>query len=1098
MPELFLWQDRIDDRVWDHAYDVVVEWCDRQDDGHVDAMVRDGARHFRLKLRLTAARHDGLRMTFDRCDHACECRRSGMCGHVAAVLLSIEDSWGDPVAEVRPSPAPPIPEVHLDDPPPTWTDRQSIQPTHHEYAAWQWLERMADKARPSPAQDAQQRLMYQLSVVDGQPQLRVGSQRLGKRGFGQAKWIERLGELVVRPPAGISDQDAELCRRIGAMAMRGSAYAYLHPVAAIGADDGLWRSLLASSRLLSATGVVISEGEERRLRIRCVTTGKGSRLVCCDASGSGIDVLASDPPWWCSGERIGPLTGAPPARVLAMVLAAPQRLDSATLAAATMLRGVVEDLPDAGVVPTACLHLRRVRLDRISNGVRSGDRVQAILARVSFLYPGQRVLPSDTVPVIGPPDGRIARNRSEEERRLAELEALGLMPLSDESWRTTLGISSPSDRVHAATLAEVASGAEVPFPPAVLAVLSATGWRIDGRIDEVPATIDAGSIDIEVDDKQDWFDLRLGVQINGVRVDIVPMLAQWIKGGGLPAMRDDEGRSWLCWSLADGRVLRLPEEVVRRIAEQLIGLLEHVDQQGAMRIGVVQAGAIAALAGEDLRWSGADRLRSLADGLRSLGSPSEHEPPPGLQATLYPYQRQGLSWLQQLRALGIGGILADDMGLGKTVQTIAHLRCEQVAGRLDRPALVVCPASMVGTWVKEIERFAPDLRPLAHHGKDRGQVAAELVGHHVIVTTYATLMRDVSMLGRIAWHLVVCDEAQAIKNGAAKTGDAVRSLETRHRLVLTGTPVENHLGELFTLLTWAAPGILGSQAAFERTFRLPIEQAGDVKRAELLRRRVAPFLLRRTKDLVAPQLPARTLADIALELGDTQRAVYESVRLAMDERLQAVLAKKGFKRARIEMLDALLKLRQACLSPSLVKGAKIKDAGSAKLDWLAATLPELVEDGRRILVFSSFTSFLDLVERDVLTPAKMSWLRIDGSTTERQPLIESFQAGKAPVFLLSLKAGGSGLTLTAADTVVLCDPWWNPAAEDQAFARAHRIGQDKPVMIYRLVIAGSVESRILALQARKRALAAGLWDEDGQALAELDEATIGALLAPMD
>ncbi len=497
------------------------------------------------------------------------------------------------------------------------------------------------------------------------------------------------------------------------------------------------------------------------------------------------------------------------------------------------------------------------------------------------------------------------------------------------------------------------------------------------------------------------------------------------------------------------------------------------------------------------RWLGERKLRGLADRLRSCLTPPAVVAPEGLGLTLRPYQLDGLAWLQHLRSLGLGGILADDMGLGKTAQAIAHLLAEHRAGRDDRASLVVCPASMVGPW-REPSWRAP--HPICAWPCCTAPAATTWRRSQadVVVTTHATLARDEEAYAARPWHVAICDEAQAMKNPTSRLAATVRRLDTRQRMGLTGTPVENHLGELHTLLSWVAPGALGAARAFARTFRTPIEEQHDPARRELLRRRVAPFLLRRTKEAVASDLPARTEVDVAVELPPAQRRLYDALRLAMDERVRAVIAERGLKRSGLQILEALLRLRQACCDPRLLPGrlaARCKD--TAKLDALGELLGTLLDEGRRVLVFSQFTSLLDLVESDVLAPRSVACLRLDGQSRGRERLVERFQAGECPVFLLSLKAGGTGLTLTAADSVILLDPWWNPAVERQAADRAHRIGQLRPVTIYRLIAAGTVEERIRQLQARKAALADALVDEDGQALGKLDLADIEALLAPL-
>jgi SNF2 family DNA or RNA helicase len=336
-----------------------------------------------------------------------------------------------------------------------------------------------------------------------------------------------------------------------------------------------------------------------------------------------------------------------------------------------------------------------------------------------------------------------------------------------------------------------------------------------------------------------------------------------------------------------------------------------------------------------------------------------------------------------------------------------------------------------------------------------------------------------------------------VKNAGAKAAAAVRALKADHRLALTGTPVENHLGELWAQQHWLNPGLLGDHARFERFFRKPIERDRDPQRLDLLRRRVAPFLLRRTKAAVAAELPPKTEATIPVELSAAERALYEAIRAALDRKVRDALAQRGLARSQIVVLDALLKLRQCCCHPHLVgTPLALRTREASKLDALSDLLPTLVEDGRRILVFSQFTSMLALIRAE-LERLGLAHCLLTGETVDRQGEIDRFQRGEVPIFLLSLKAGGVGLNLTAADAVVLYDPWWNPAVEDQAIDRAHRIGQDKPVFVYRLMVEGSVEERMVELQRRKRALASALYGDDGQLASTLSEADVAALLAPL-
>jgi SNF2 family DNA or RNA helicase len=439
----------------------------------------------------------------------------------------------------------------------------------------------------------------------------------------------------------------------------------------------------------------------------------------------------------------------------------------------------------------------------------------------------------------------------------------------------------------------------------------------------------------------------------------------------------------------------------------------------------------------------------------------------------------------------MAGILADDMGLGKTAQTLAHIAVERAAGRLDRPALVVVPTSLVANWMAEASKFTPNLRLVLWHGLDRHERREEVGGADLVVTTYTVLARDIEIMRGLKWHLVVLDESQAIKNPEAKWSRAVRQLNARHQLCLSGTPVENNLGEIWSQFAFLMPGLLGDRRGFVRRFRTPIEKNGDDARRLLLARRLKPFLLRRTKSEVEADLPAKTEIVQRVLLEGDQRDLYETIRLTMHEKVRREIAAHSLERSQIIVLDALLKLRQVCCDPRLVKLAAMRKAlsglragaempaapavTSSKLAALMQMLRELASEGRRVLVFSQFTSMLDLIKPE-LAAADIGYIELSGATRDRADPISRFQSGAVPVFLISLKAGGRGLNLTAADTVIHYDPWWNPAVENQATDRAHRIGQTKPVFVYKLIAAGTVEERIVELQDKKGRLAAATLD----------------------
>jgi SNF2 family DNA or RNA helicase len=416
---------------------------------------------------------------------------------------------------------------------------------------------------------------------------------------------------------------------------------------------------------------------------------------------------------------------------------------------------------------------------------------------------------------------------------------------------------------------------------------------------------------------------------------------------------------------------------------------------------------------------------------------------------------------------------------------------------MDRPSLVVLPTSLIFNWKREAERFAPQLRLLSLHGKERADHFPLIASHDVILTTYPLLWRDEAALLEYNYHLLILDEAQTVKNVSSQAAQVVRRLNARHRLCLTGTPLENHLGELWAQFDFLLPGLLGDAKGFTKTWRTPIEKHGNRLRRDLLAQRVRPFIMRRRKEDVATELPPKTLIVRTVELEGMQRDLYETVRIAMDQRVREEIAEKGFARSHIIILDALLKLRQVCCDPRLLKLASAKKVKEhAKLDLLMEMLPELVSEGRRILVFSQFTSMLELIEEE-LAKEKLTYVKLTGDTQNREEVVRRFQDGEVPIFLISLKAGGVGLNLTTADTVIHYDPWWNPAVENQATDRAHRLGQTKNVFVYKLVVAGSIEEKILALQEKKAELAAGILSEDSTGLTKFGEADIAALLAPL-
>jgi superfamily II DNA or RNA helicase len=605
-------------------------------------------------------------------------------------------------------------------------------------------------------------------------------------------------------------------------------------------------------------------------------------------------------------------------------------------------------------------------------------------------------------------------------------------------------------------------------------------------------------VSLDEDMQRAWFDLELGVMIDGTRTNLLPLLVDSIRKGELTT-----GENWIV-RLSDGRMVSIPLDRIRNILNVLIELHERdaLTPQGKLRLSSLHAAQLASLETSigvsHLNWFGGERLLALGEKLHEFNGIQEVSVPVDFLTELRPYQQVGLDWLQFLREYDLGGILADDMGLGKTVQALAHLLLEKKAGRMDRPSLVIAPTSLMTNWRLEAQRFAPDLRVLVLHGSDRKRHFGQIKEYDLILTTYPLLVRDIADLQALEYHLLILDEAQVIKNPLAKATHMVRCLQARHRLCLTGTPMENHLGELWSLFHFLMPGLLGERRQFNRLFRVPIEKNGDVERRQLLVKRISPFLLRRTKESVATELPPKTEITQTIELAGGQRDLYESIRLSMHHKVTQAIQDKGLGRSQIVILDALLKLRQICCDPRLLKldSAKKFQAGSAKLELLMEMLVSLVEEGRRILLFSQFTSMLELIEAEVKRKG-INYVVLTGKTQNRAVLIDEFQTGTVPLFLISLKAGGTGLNLTAADTVIHYDPWWNPAVEQQATDRAYRIGQDKPVFVYKLLTAGTVEEKILALQQKKQALMQGLFSNEEQGSTQLTKEDFESLFEPL-
>ncbi len=643
--------------------------------------------------------------------------------------------------------------------------------------------------------------------------------------------------------------------------------------------------------------------------------------------------------------------------------------------------------------------------------------------------------------------------------------------------------------------------------------MRAAGWQIDidksWAFESLLVEEDALSVDLEGEEDSPWFTLELGVQIGGKTVSLIEPLLEALHKlpqGDATTLREaidalpDSAR--LYTSLADGRRIGLPVKRVKPLLHTLRRLGQgRTKQPGPLKVhragGLELEELLACMEAAEGRSVGAQDLRRLVDSLQA--PPAAPLPlPTNFGATLRPYQEQGRAFLSFLRGQRFGGILADDMGLGKTVQVLAHLAALEAAGELKTPALIVAPTSVVGNWQSEASRFAPQLRVLELQGKTRAEKFGAIEDAHLVLTSYALLTRDIDVLKAQRFSYLILDEAQAIKNPKAKVSNLVQLITAEYRLCLTGTPMENNLEDLWSIFNFLNPGLLGDVKSFRKNFRKPIEddQCSDTR--QRLARRLKPLLLRRTKAEVMLELPEKNLITRAVPLESKQRDLYETLRVAMLKKVREALKRKGIKQSRIVVLDALLKLRQVCCDPRLLPDhARPKSVpASSKFEHTLEMLETLVAEERRVLLFSQFTGMLALLEA-AIAERKWSYLKLTGQTEKRSDVVRRFQEGHASVFLISLKAGGTGLNLTRADTVIHYDPWWNPAVEAQATDRAHRMGQTQSVDVYKLIAKGTVEERIVDLQARKASLAAALFDENADHSAAFTEADIEALLAPI-
>jgi superfamily II DNA or RNA helicase len=602
------------------------------------------------------------------------------------------------------------------------------------------------------------------------------------------------------------------------------------------------------------------------------------------------------------------------------------------------------------------------------------------------------------------------------------------------------------------------------------------GWSVkaDGR-----QVWQAGQLKFRVQSNIDWFELHGEVDFSGRRVTFPELLAALARG-------DSTVR------LDDGSLGIIPEEWL-----QHYGLLAGLGTADGdhLRFEAHQVGLLDALLASQPLVDFDAKFAQLRDKLKSFAGVAATDEPTNFEGKLRGYQRDGVGWLEFLQEFQFGGCLADDMGLGKTVQMLAVLQdrvnqSKSLKKSERRPSLIVVPKSLLFNWAQECHKFTPKLRVLEYAGLARADLRPEFHNFDVILTTYGTLRRDVLVLKDIPFDYVVLDEAQTIKNAGSQVAKASRLLQAHYRLALSGTPIENHLGDLWSIFEFLNPGMLGRSAAF----RTHAADAEKPESREFLARGLRPFILRRTKQQVAADLPDKIEQTLFCQMSEEQEQLYAEMRDHYRQSLLGLIKNQGLAKSKMHVLEALLRLRQAACHPALLDKAKL-DEGSAKLDVLLPHLEELIDEKHKTLVFSQFTSMLAIV-RHHLDQRGIVYEYLDGQTRDRRACVERFQTDpNCPLFLISLKAGGLGLNLTAADYVFLLDPWWNPAVEAQAIDRAHRVGQTKQVFAYRLICRGTVEEKIAELQVKKRGLADAILQENGSVLEQLSPEDLEMLLS---
>ncbi len=997
-----------------------------------------------------------------------------------------------------------------------------------------WLQRLGEMAAPTIPKPSTEKLFYVFHAdhLYG-AHITPYKARILKSGDLSARPTEyHGGSNLSRPPKFMALEDVGILQKLAVLRVFSGRYDWPEGETLL----SLLREILTTgrARAFALDGPEMHWSEARKGSFEwCMDEGGAQRLTLLDQEGTPMETLPFAPPLYIDRETgaCGLVETALAPQVAALSSMAPIIPPEAVheVTERMITRGSPVPVPETVEIrerkgtPVPVLRLIGWPLSipsHLSYGfARPGETLEMTVPgiRPIFDYGGTIIAPDAKGDITVTEDGVLTvtqRDTAAEAKALSQLDNLydyDAIPLSEARSIGRLKIENTwsDDWMFPAVGAPdnpSAENAALLFQTEMVPELRAAGWRVETdeswplKLYEGPIEFNAGAESSGID----WFSFSLTLTAGEEVIDLLPIILSIIEV--LPVDRvGDLPQEFDLSEFLEGVVL-YPElsngERVKLEAGPLAPVIRaFLEVHGLTGFHLAEAPRLRELAealeGCGIPWTGDPAILTLAEKLNALAAAPEAEPPAALHADLRPYQKTGFGWLKALSETGFGGALADDMGLGKTVQALSLLAHRHLQEGSDRPSIVIAPTSLVGVWQREAARFVPDLKVLVLHGPDRKSRFSDIGEHHLIITTYPLIHRDHEALFAQPYDLAILDEAQAVKNPASSNAKRIREIDARQRLALTGTPVENNLQELWAIFDWLVPGLLGDRSRFNKQIRHPIEREGARNAQKLLSSRLRPFLLRRTKEEVAADLPPKTIIDERIPLEPKQAALYETLRVAMDARVRKAIKEKGINKSRITILDALLKLRQACCDPALVKlNAARKVTDSAKRDRLMALLEPLVAEGRKVLIFSQFVEMLKLIEADVKAQG-WDYAMLTGRTRKRAEAIAKFQEGDAPLFLISLKAGGTGLTLTEADTVILYDPWWNPAVERQAMDRAHRIGQTKPVFVHRLIAEGTVETAIQQMQAKKQALADALFEEGTGGRFDMGEDDIAALFAPV-